>query len=251
MFAVGMTTAPRPSRTVIKSLNSLRVDAGYGGIVHMFDDGCGEIFVGDKIVHHTNSPPLGPLVNFVSALSNLIRESYPYILLMEDDVMFASGAFEQLQRDLPEIHERYGRQFLYSIYTSQTVSFPLEKHHKATILMDGTYTMNWARKAGGSQAYVFTQMAAVNLLSEGGFKERIRQAINMPFDPLRKKENRNCDRDNQVSAALMRLSIPVVYRIPSLVHHSLGSENSSYWKKGAQDTRYFSQVAGKLGKVAR
>lgn len=236
--AVGMTTAPRPVPTIWESLMSLRADAGYRGPITILDDCSGQQRVAYNIHWHVNKGKLGPLLNFVELLRMLMDTGAQYIVLLEDDIIWAENAWDIMWQDIAAINRTA---FLYSPYSSYTVSKPLLKRfHK---LKPGLYNMNFAGKAGGSQAYVMTRNAAETLMKDSLWQVRLSAARDMPFDPTRRKANMNADRDGQVSAALMRQRVPVIYRIPSLVNHSLGSANSSYWFKPEQDTVFFEPQA--------
>lgn len=232
---IGITTAPRPTPTVVQSIKSLREDAGYTGGVVVFDDGCGQKFPAD-IEHFINVPQLGSLPNFFRALGCLIDMRESTVVLLEDDILWANGAWEVLLYEF----SRLKHPCLYSVHASWTVSKPLEERMGMQRLPYGIYDMTFHGKAGGSNAYIMDRHTAKKLWLNKDLRELLKRFAGMSLEEI----NIQSRRDNRITKALVKMRIPIYFRIPSLCNHSMGKLNSSEYNKTREwETRYYEDQA--------
>lgn len=224
MLAIAITTAPRPVETFTQSYSSLR-DAGFTQGVFVFDDGNNpspifqSSWTGRRDI---NNPPRGGLKNWAHALETLVNESdEPWLMVLEDDVLWARGAAAALEKNLRELEPTRAEVGYLSLYLSRKVSREIERR-KGRKLRPGIYASHLAEGCWGSQAYVFTREGAIALLADPTFDDR------------RRNYEKNRNRDGIVSGCLAAMGRRLYYRVPCLVDHSLGNANSSLGPKPVQ-----------------
>lgn len=213
--AIAITTAPRERETFTASLASLRA-AGFVQRVRVFADKVSP--QGDGCVVTRNDPPLDGIKNWYKACQTLLEEtSAPWLMILEDDVTWAEGAAAALYSDLETLDaETTG---YLSLYLCRHVARHIQREVHMQRLPRGFHdASSMGGRCWGSQAYVLPRGAARLLLDDGIFKTQVR---------VRWK-----NRDLLVSGTLSRLRKRLLYRVPCLVDHKLGSANSSLTKKG-------------------
>lgn len=229
-LAVAVTTAPRPRQTVAQSYRSFR-DAGFTEPVLMLADGppepVPELPPPGPLDLRLNAPPLGGLKNWCRALETLLQESPArWLLVLEDDILWARGAAAALAKDLDTLDKivksaaHPGVGYL-SLYLARKVSRNIESM-RGRPLKPGMYSTTLAGECWGSQAYAIPRGTAERLLADPA------------FDDLRRNYVKNRNRDGIVSGRLAALGLKLYYRVPCLVSHELGSANSSLAEKPVQ-----------------
>lgn len=214
-LAIAITTAPRARETFTSSLASLRA-AGFVQQVRVFADKVDPH--GEGCVITRNDPPLDGIKNWYKACRALLDETgAPWLMLLEDDVTWARGAAEALYRDLESL-EPATTGYL-SLYLCRHVAKFIRREKHLRVLPRGFHDASgMGGRCWGSQAYVLSRSSAEKLLADGIFKTMVQ---------VRWK-----NRDLLVSGTLSRLGRKLLYRVPCLVDHRLGSANSSLTKKG-------------------
>lgn len=214
-LAIAITTAPRVRETFTASLASLR-NAGFDQTVRVFADKVNPEGEGCEITR--NDPPLDGIKNWYKACRTLLDETdAPWLMILEDDVTWANGAAQALYRDLESLDP--ATTGYVSLYLCRMVERFIRREKHVQRLDRGMH--NAAAMGGrcwGSQAYVLPRRSAERLLADGMFKNMVQ---------VRWK-----NRDLLVSGTLSRLGYKLLYRVPCLVDHRLGSANSSLTKKG-------------------
>jgi hypothetical protein len=211
MISVGIITAPRPKPTLDASVRSLRQDAGWKGEVCILSDG--SIVAPDARCNvRRNVPPLGNLRNWVAALTWITHAAEePWLMVCEDDIVWAKGAFSALERELK------GCSFdAISLYLPIRMSKRLEE--KVGPLDPGYHSdrMQVFRSMWGAQCLLLPRRTAVWLLSSRelrSFTHNFRWQKNV---------------DGIVADCLNNTGRKIWWRVPCLVDHTpLGEGNSS------------------------
>lgn len=211
MLAIAMTTAPRPQPTIDAALASLRRAGFNWSSVMLVNDA-------DKI---------GPLPTWVRALTTLVEQTNDlFLMVVQDDASWAIGARAALDRELDQLGLRATQAGLLSPFLVDKVA--REITHGGN-LGPGWHPSRLGYSSGGALCYILPRKSAEALLSDDGFREII------------KTHERNIDR--MVPGRLLDLGFETLYRYPSLVHHRLGSGNSSIKPKKPHDTHHFRGVA--------
>lgn len=214
-LAIAITTAPRVRETFTASLASLR-RAGFDQQVSVFADKVSPS--GEGCVVKRNDPPLDGIKNWYKACQSLVEETdASWVMILEDDVTWVNGAAEALYRDLDAVNaESTG---YVSLYLCRRVAKFIHSDQHAKKLQPGLHNAaGFGARCWGSQAYVLPRASAKRLLADGIFRKAVQ---------VRWK-----NRDLLVSGTLSRLGLKLLYRVPCLVSHELGSANSSLTKKG-------------------
>lgn len=213
-LAIAITTAPRRTETFTQSLASLRA-AGFDGLVRVFADRVHPA-ADDRCMVLRNDPPLDGLKNWCHALRTLLTDTdADWLMVLEDDVTWAPGSAEALDRDLLEL-DPSDTGYL-SLYLCRHVSKEIKREQLVRNLKPGIYATQMGSRCWGSQAYVLPRTSAERLLASHNF---------MKYAAIRKK-----NRDILVSGELLRMGLALRYRVPCLVNHDLGSANSSLSNK--------------------
>lgn len=228
-----ITTAPRPIPTLERSLASMRA-AGINAPVPVFSDGPCTVSDAAAIVIE-NTPPLGGLRNWCHALERVTRETNAeWIAMLEDDILWAQGSGEALLRDLDHSRRQAPDIGYLSLYLPSIVSRSMEREQMRVRLRPGYHRSRMGNRCWGSQAYVLPRHAAEALLADPTFQD------------YRQNYAKNRNRDNIVSGCLSQMGRQLLYRVPCLVSHELGSANSSLGDKPVQRgllTRYWTGFA--------
>lgn len=216
MFVI-VTTAPRPRPTVLECLNSMCL-AGFERPVVLSD---GDNLSMEGVIR--NKPPLGGFKSWCKALDLGVQSRRDWVLICEDDILWCPNAFTLLAQDLGYCTaDDFG---YLSLYTCRRVSSHLEQRygvHKRGTLEPGVYESRLGWSTWGSQALLFSRESAIALQQSEAFKD------------YRKNYGKNRNRDAIVSKCLTLIGRRTWFRIPSLVNHTLGEENSSLGPKGLQ-----------------
>lgn len=212
-----ITTAPRPVPTLARSIESWRA-GGFDEALTVCADGM--------------DPPLTPGVNVVTtekrgglqswvwALEYLIlADPADWYMVVEDDVLWTRNAKAQLVDELRMIDPK-GIGYI-SLYACRRVTSHLEREtgfgHKA--LRSGYYESKLGWSTWGSQCLILPHSAASILTTDLTFREFV------------KTYAKNKNRDAVVSRALLDLKLRTMFRIPCLVNHALGANNSALGNK--------------------
>lgn len=143
-----------------------------------------------------------------------------WLLVAEDDVLWANNAAQALYHDLEQSDpDRTG---YISLYLARKVAVDIERRANWKRLKPGIYTSRLGAACWGSQAYVIPRKTAKALLADP------------TFDDLRRNYVKNRNRDNLVSGRLAAMGFALLYRVPCLVSHELGNANSSLGDKPIQ-----------------
>jgi hypothetical protein len=123
MLAIGMITCPRPGIDVHESINQLR-RGGFRETVHLFcEPGTPELRPLPNVIIHRNPVRLGVVGNWSHCLQWLVEHtSADFLMVCEDDVIYATGARTALDSDL-EAAKDVG---YWSLYTAQRDAFLTE-----------------------------------------------------------------------------------------------------------------------------
>lgn len=223
--AIAITTAPRARETFTESIASLR-GAGFSQQVRVFADRVSPEAEGCVVTR--NDPPLDGIKNWCRACRALLDETdAQWLMVLEDDVTWARGAAEALYRDLESLDPATTGYL--SLYLCRHVARFIRREKHVQVLSRGFHNAaGMGARCWGSQAYVLSRQSAERLLADGIFKTMVQ---------VRWK-----NRDLLVSGTLSRLGFRLLYRVPCLVDHRLGSANSSLTKKGVMpdlQTDYF------------
>lgn len=231
MIAHGIITAPRPRRTIERSLASLRL-AGFDGEILVSSDDPNELQIeGARVI--ANPSVRGNFRNWLQCLDLLISSDQPWMCISEDDVTWAPNcrlALEQDLRDLSwtSILRRSGALSLY---------FPIAMSNEVEagkILQPGWHEATRGIKTWGAQCFLFSREMATNLLESPHMAEYV-------ADP---KWTKNVD--GIVADVLAKHSLSILYRVPCLVNHDLGEANSSLGypdDRPKLKTRYYTGAA--------
>jgi GR25 family glycosyltransferase involved in LPS biosynthesis len=234
LIRTAIITAPRPRSTLADSVRSYR-RAGFDNDVLVYSDG-GETVVADKVHVIRNEVRLGNKLNWIRALSTLVS-SYAseggWLMVCEDDITWAQGAAQYLDEALEQLK---GTNMLrtagvLSLYAPRRATDILDGKGKNP-LKPGWYAegVQQGNRTWGAQCYVFSWSMAQTLLSDGQFKA------------IARDHRRDKNIDAFVAQCLNDRGLNVLYLIPCLVDHSMGTGNSSLGYKDERPmltTNYF------------
>lgn len=177
-----------------------------------------------------NREPLGNFRNWVQALQTLLLDnaSDPYLMVCEDDITWHPEAANVLHHDLmlkPPMKD-IG---CLSLYTPNKVVSHLKGTFNPSFEQAGYHGASQGKHTWGAQCLVFTRQQARELLSNDLFREKLQ-------DPSRTK---NVDRF--IGEAFEAVGKKIYYRVPCLVNHDMGDNNSSlgYGDRPSLRTNYF------------
>jgi hypothetical protein len=224
VVAVGITTAPRPIPTLDRCLSSARA-AGVTGTILVSADG--DCLVPDNTVDlHVHEPRLGVLRNWAWTLRKLLERDEDYVLIVQDDVTWARGSWTWLLRHLDA--SKAAPVPFFTLYVDPKVGRDLERHHSRP-LRPGWYMSHLGADSGGALCYGFSRACADVLLKNAEFQYDL--------------STRDKNIDRIVPKCLVNIGVPMAVRIPGLMHHRLGSGNSSIKVKKPRDTHYWENDA--------
>jgi hypothetical protein len=214
-----MTTAPRPVSTIRRSVASFR-QAGFDGPLLVVSDGLPSEPLLGPVELVVNDPPRGGLRNWLHAFRLAVKRSPgSWVGVLEDDILWAEGAAAALDA---ELGRRWPADVGYlSLYLARKVSRELESRGGRP-LRAGWHESQLGGLCWGSQAYLFPPGMAGQLAASRDFEATVLGWV----------KNRN--RDGIISGWLSKRGMRLMYRVPSLVSHDLGSANSSLAPKPVQ-----------------
>lgn len=222
-FGIAITAAPRRIPSLAPSVLSLR-NAGFSEPVHVLADGaCGLVSDAATSVVQ-NDPPLGTLGNAFAALAWLMKTRMRWLLLLEDDIVWAYKARAALQAELGKLPDDTGCVVLY-VHPSLCRRLKDAGRDKP-----GYHDLSLGYESLGAQAMLFPRQAAEALVNSDW-----------------RQHTRN--RDRVIPGLLKGIGHRTLYRVPSLVNHSPGSGNSSVKPKKPQDTQLFEDPAQAVTRV--
>jgi hypothetical protein len=209
-------TAPRPRPTLARSLMSYR-DAGFRNHVHVLADGPVEALRDVDVTVHMNKPRQGNFRNWVLALSTIMRETADWYMVCEDDITWSTAAALVLQKDL----EKFTLDKIcggISLYCPTRMAKILERDYaNGGRLSKGWYGANLGRKTWGAQCMLFHRIHAFELMTHDSFAQWHANPAN----------DKNVDA--WVAKSIEERGKEIVYRIPCLVDHEMGDNNSSIY----------------------
>jgi hypothetical protein len=224
-IVTAIMTAPRPRPTLARSLMSYR-DAGFTNHVHIFSDGGTEALRDINVSMFHNEPRLGNFRNWVQAMSVILKIPADWYMICEDDITWSTAAAIVLEKDLSRftLDNTCGA---ISLYCPERMSKVLERDYaNGKRLRHGYYGANLGRKTWGAQCLLFHRMHAVELMQHTAFIEW--------FKDMRNDKNV----DAWVAKSIEERGREILYRIPCLVDHDMGDNNSSiYGEKVRPDLR--------------
>lgn len=230
MLATAIITAPRPRATLLESLRSFR-HAGFVDHVFVAADGPFDGAILDLVTYaKLNHPPLGNSKNWTHALTYLLNNcSHEWLMVCEDDIVWASYASEVLHYDLQRLsaHKDVDRFRALSLYLPDRVS-----KYAGPLRYGWHYNgMQMGAKLWGAQCLLFRRDWAKDLLEDQLFKTRVIQ------------KDKNID--GIVAESINQRGRVIAYRVPCLVDHTLGDNNSSlgYGDRPNLRTKYFKRDA--------
>lgn len=181
----------------------------------------------------TNPEKMGNFRNWNNAARTLLRHTAdPWIMICEDDITWAGNAMEVLEYDLPRFN--MGKCGAISLYCPDRMASLISQQIGHQRLQYGYHACVIGKKMWGAQALVFR-------------REWLEQIIGHPFwadklsDPAVDKNV-----DAWVAETIYQQDKRLAYRIPCLVDHVLGDQNSTLY--GDKDrpnlrTHYFKERA--------
>ena len=212
MIAWAMMTAPRPVATMERSLASFR-EAGWMDRVTIVED----------------VKKAGALMTWRRAMRTMLRESdAPYIGIMQDDILWARGSREVLLEEMRCMGYRAQLAGYLSLYV-------FEKHR------DEARVETWRNwhvsglgfKSAGAQCYVLPRRSAMKLVKNDAFNF---------FCDHRRGDRKKGD-DHVVSGVLKMMCMRCWFRVPGLVSHQLGFNNSAIGHKPTPSDASWEEVA--------
>lgn len=205
-LAIAMTTAPRPVDTLRQAIASMRA-AGFDEDIHVMAD----------------TGRVGVPWHWYRTLAALLQSTTaPWLLMLQDDVTFARRSREALDALEPALTP------FWTAYTDRLVAQPYIDAMGAP-LPPGRYLSEAGHQSGGALAYGLSRDFAARLIEDAEFQKNCRIWT------------RGIDR--LVPATALRLGEPLMFMVPSIVSHRLGSANSSMRPKAPRDTPYPVDVA--------
>jgi hypothetical protein len=170
-WAIGMTTAPRASNTLNRTLRSLR-NAGWTERVHLFAEPGARVWAtrimgGPLAVIRRKGPPLGAWPNFFLGLQELYlrQPDADAYLMVQDDVIFCRGLRDYLEDRLWPKGARVG---VVSLHTPS---------HFAAEKSKGFFPADLGWTAWGAQALIFPNASARAFLSDSKVVEHRQKGI--------------------------------------------------------------------------
>lgn len=215
---VAVITAPRGRSVVRRSLESFRQIGGFVNVpVIVSSDGRCEDLTDLVEVIVENEKPLGNFRNWIQALELAVtHRSADYVMVCEDDIVWAKGAHVALSREIHDVVGNWERTEAgvgaMSLYLPHH-----EARHIGQPLFDGWHVGAMkGMSTWGAQCLMFSQAQASALLTTPKFRQ-------MRADP---KWHKNVD--GIVASCLNERGRTIAYRVPCLVNHEpLGEGNSS------------------------
>lgn len=231
MISHGVITAPRPVRTVERSVASLRLSGFRGEVVLSSDD---PTLTGvDGATLYNNPVVRGNFRNWLQCLRLLLESNSPWLCISEDDVTWVPDCQSVLEHDLKllEISDKIKRVGALSLYFPIVMSSQIDGGKS---LPPGWHEATRGIKTWGAQSFLFSRKMAEDLLASPHMRE-------YEANP---KWSKNVD--GIVADVLAKHSLSILYRVPCLVNHDLGRANSSLGypdDRPKLETKYFTGAA--------
>ncbi len=193
-LAIAVTTAPRETPTLGRSLDSLR-NAGFADTVHVFAEPSSltrDFSAAGHVQIHQHRELTGCFGNWLHAASWLVKEKdATHILMCEDDVEYCRSSREKLFDGLSSLLD-IGYVSLYTpIHNVKVARNPLNS---------GWVALNLGRRSWGSLAYVFSKQVLTDVIRRADWR-------------LQK------GRDAHVSSYITQLGLNCWFHVPSLARH--------------------------------
>ena len=116
LISIAIMTSPRPRPTLSLSVRSLR-NAGFPDRVLVFAEPGVPPLVSEGVEFLPNETKLGNLRNWVRALSCLLKDPEgKWLMVCEDDIVWAKDSYAALERDLPSLMLDGARSGCISLY---------------------------------------------------------------------------------------------------------------------------------------
>jgi Glycosyltransferase sugar-binding region containing DXD motif len=209
LLSIAMITAPRPARTVERSLTELR-RAGFLQTIHVFEEPETDVAPRDGIVVETNPARRGLWGNWLHAARSMGRRTdSPFVLICEDDIQLSACTALALQHAIETCPaDDWGYASLYT---------PFFNVRNRTISL-GWQPLDLGERSWGALAYCFSRDSLERLLDS---------------DVVRGHAGPR-DTDAVVSLAMRRLRRTCWIHVPSLCAHT-GTGISSMGHEGRQE----------------
>lgn len=209
-LALAMTTAPRGTPTLDRSIASLRA-AGFDHELAILED----------------AEKVGAFPNWVRAVRHLLDATdADWLMVLQDDTTWASGSRAVLEREILALGERARHAGLLSPFLVNKIARELAQRNS---LRPGWHPSQLGYHSGGALCYILPRPSAVQLLADD------------VFNGLLREHRKNIDR--WVPGRFLELGRETLFRYPSLINHTLGSGNSSIKPKKPHDTAHWRAVA--------
>lgn len=229
LLAQIITTAPRPTETLTRSIKSWR-EAGFDERLNIFSDGVPEFELPAlpmlRFMFHPDFR-IGGLVSWVYALNQLLLISDArWLMVAEDDIVWTRNCKATLLAELEKADPK-GIGYI-SLYAARAVTWRLQRGVTLGHLPPGYYESRLGWSTWGSQCLILPRASAIALLQNDAFRKFVQGHI------------KNKNRDAVVSKFLSDMRLRTMFRIPCLVNH-IGAGNSAYGnaEKKALETDYF------------
>jgi hypothetical protein len=212
MIAWAMMTAPRPVATIDRSLASFR-EAGFTDEVTIVED----------------MKRRGPLFTWRRAMKTMLAGNQgPFIGIMQDDILWARKSCSVLHKEMKEMGYRATGAGYLSLYV-------FEKH---VLEPQVEKWRNWhvshlGFKSAGAQCYILPRPSAMRLTKSSAF--------NYFCDT--KKGDRKYGDDHVVSGILNMMAMRCWFRVPGLVSHQMGFNNSAIGHRASAWDASWEEVA--------
>ncbi len=199
--AIAVISAPRPQRTVERTLAELR-RAGFSQTIHVMQEPGTDVEPAPGVLVHTNATRLGLWPNWRNAAHHLLQcTEDPYLLICEDDLKLCPGAAAVLQRACETLdHDQWGYA---SLYTSQN-------NLAGRVMRVGWQELPAGPRLWGALAYCFTRESLKAILHSRTVR----------------RQTRNDGTDLIVPLAVQELGRQCYFHVPSVCSHAGGGISS-------------------------
>jgi hypothetical protein len=209
LLSLAMITAPRPARTVDRSLSELR-RAGFPQTINVFEEPQTDVEPLDGIVVETNPERRGLWGNWLHAARSMaLRTDTPFVLICEDDIQLSACAALALQHAIATCPaDDWGYASLYT---------PFFNVRNRTLSL-GWQPLDLGEQSWGALAYCFSRDSLRRLLDS--------EVVRGHAGPR--------DTDAVVSLAMRQLGRTCRFHVPSLCAHT-GTGISSMGHEGRRE----------------
>lgn len=236
-IAIGIISAPREKQTLAPSLFSMH-EAGFNQLMHIFrEPRSADVPALSQARIHQNPHTMGNFRNWVMAAQWLLENTTDnWVMMCEDDITWARNACSVLEYDLARIKMDTAANAI-SLYCADRMAQYIRGTGQGSTngLAFGWYHIASGKKMWGAQCLVFARPWLRDLLDCPYMKE---------VWATSKADTKNIDL--HVSESITKRGKTILYRIPCLVDHKLGDQNSSLYGKTDRPklrTSYFKDPA--------